>query len=298
MTYPGSRWWSFDFHNHTPASSDYYVQEKSIQPREWLLAYMKANIDCVAITDHNSGDWIDKLQAEYLVMSQTPPSDFRQINIFPGVELTASDGLHIIALFNVQEASGKIHQIKALAKCNDHQNNAESMCSEGAVSICEHIRNLGGVSILAHAEEVNGIFEGSINASTGSFTPKRGGREVDQVLQKCDGIEAHDLSHPALHHFGDKIVGKALVDGSDAHRLQKAGTRSVWIKMTQPSIEGLRLALLDSESSLIRSDSSSASTPPKAPSKRIVSVSVSQLYRRRQSPLELSFSPWFGLHPL
>lgn len=294
MTYPGSRWWKFDFHNHTPASSDYYVQEKSIQPREWLLVFMKANIDCVAVTDHNSGEWIDRLNAEYLVMLQNPPEDFRQISIFPGVELTASDGLHIIALFNVQETSGKIHQIKALAKCNDHQNNAESMCSEGAVSICEHIRHLGGVSILAHAEEVNGVFEGSINASTGSFVPKRGSREIDQVLEKCDGIETHDLAHSALQHFADKIIGKALVDGSDAHRLQKAGTRSVWVKMTEPSIEGLRLALLDSESSLIRLDSSSASTPPKAPSKRIVSVSVSQLYRRRQSPLELSFSPWFN----
>lgn len=35
----GSRWYKFDFHNHTPASHDYKIPD--ISPREWLLAYMK-----------------------------------------------------------------------------------------------------------------------------------------------------------------------------------------------------------------------------------------------------------------
>jgi predicted metal-dependent phosphoesterase TrpH len=43
----GAKWWKFDFHTHTPASMDY--REKELSPREWLLACMKAGIDCVAI---------------------------------------------------------------------------------------------------------------------------------------------------------------------------------------------------------------------------------------------------------
>lgn len=31
---------------------------------------MAAGIDCVAITDHNSGEWIDPLQAAYRQMEQ------------------------------------------------------------------------------------------------------------------------------------------------------------------------------------------------------------------------------------
>ena len=51
--YPGSRWWKFDFHNHTPASSDFDASEIStLQPRDWLLAYMRKDIACVAVTDH------------------------------------------------------------------------------------------------------------------------------------------------------------------------------------------------------------------------------------------------------
>lgn len=63
----GARWWKFDFHTHTPASDDYgkgsnQRELKKISPKEWLLNYMRAEIDCVAITDHNSGAWIDPLK--------------------------------------------------------------------------------------------------------------------------------------------------------------------------------------------------------------------------------------------
>ena len=71
QSFPGSRWWKFDFHNHTPASSDYDPSEKSIvTPEQWLLAYMRAGIDAVVVTDHNSADWIDELQTCLIEMSK------------------------------------------------------------------------------------------------------------------------------------------------------------------------------------------------------------------------------------
>ena len=64
--YPGSRWWKFDFHTHTPASLDTknwqnaIGTDEEVSPKKWLLKYMAAEIDCVAVTDHNSGAWIDR----------------------------------------------------------------------------------------------------------------------------------------------------------------------------------------------------------------------------------------------
>ena len=68
--FPGARWWKFDLHTHTPASVDYgkgpdQAALRRITPRDWLLGYMRAGIDCVAITDHNSGAWIDRLQRRW-----------------------------------------------------------------------------------------------------------------------------------------------------------------------------------------------------------------------------------------
>ena len=48
--YPGSRWWKFDFHTHTPVSSDTFwaQQNPGLAAEDWLLRYMAAAIDCVA----------------------------------------------------------------------------------------------------------------------------------------------------------------------------------------------------------------------------------------------------------
>ncbi len=61
----GARWWKFDFHTHTPASEDYgkgpnQAQLKLIGPKDWLLSFMRAGIDCVAVTDHNSFDELEE----------------------------------------------------------------------------------------------------------------------------------------------------------------------------------------------------------------------------------------------
>jgi len=92
--YPGSRWWKFDFHTHTPASTDTYWAKASepLAPEEWLLRYMAAEIDCLAITDHNSGAWIDHLKAAYDRMQEqadrrTPPEDFGNCTSSPASRL-------------------------------------------------------------------------------------------------------------------------------------------------------------------------------------------------------------------
>ena len=89
-SYPGARWWKFDFHTHTPASRDTLAWQDAIgtpdevTPQKWLLKYMAAGIDCVAVTDHNSGEWIDKLKAAYAQMKHeadtgNTPEGFREL---------------------------------------------------------------------------------------------------------------------------------------------------------------------------------------------------------------------------
>ena len=109
-SYPGSHWWKFDFHTHTPVSKDTLAWQAVIgTPDEltsetWLLKYMAAKIDCVAITDHNSGAWIDQLKAAYAHMKARAdagqaPEDFRELTLFPGVEISVCGGFHLLAIF-------------------------------------------------------------------------------------------------------------------------------------------------------------------------------------------------------
>ena len=99
--YPGARWWKFDLHTHTPASCDTTHWQRAVgTPDEvtlekWLLKYMAADVDCVVVTDHNSGAWVDKLKDAHRLMKQqedaaTPYTGLRELTLFPGVEISAN----------------------------------------------------------------------------------------------------------------------------------------------------------------------------------------------------------------
>ena len=80
LQYPGARWWKFDFHTHTPASVDF--SDRELEPEDWLKAFMEKEIDCVAITDHNSGEWIDRLTHTLKKLQENKPPWFRRIYLF------------------------------------------------------------------------------------------------------------------------------------------------------------------------------------------------------------------------
>ena len=290
--WPGSKWWKFDFHNHTPESSDYDATEKAnLQPREWLLAYMAKEIDCVVVTDHNSGGWIQQLQTALVALADEKPEGYQELILFPGVEFTAQEGIHILGVFPQEQGYEKVVAAKAAAQCNDHQNNAASICDQGAVEICKTIQQNGGLAIAAHAENKCGVLEGTAN-DAGDFNTKHGDRTIELIIEAADAVEVHDLDSSAIIKYVEKLKGVALVDGSDAHKTADAGSRFVWLKMSKPNIEGVRLALCDPESSLFRMGQ--VEDPNAAPVKRVESLVVTDLYLRRQSPLEITFSPWFN----
>ena len=80
---------------------------RQITPEDWLLGFMRAEVDCVAVTDHNSGEWIDKLK-EALKGLQDHPG-YRPLYLFPGVEITANAGIHLLALFDRAKGSAEIN---------------------------------------------------------------------------------------------------------------------------------------------------------------------------------------------
>ena len=96
----GGKWWKFDIHTHTPAS-DFTSDGHEITPEKWLVEHMKKKIDCVAVTDHNSGEWIDRLKDAYQELKETAHPDFRQLYIFPSVEISASNNIHILGIFDL-----------------------------------------------------------------------------------------------------------------------------------------------------------------------------------------------------
>lgn len=302
LNYPGSRWWKFDFHNHTPASSDFDPNEiNTLQPRDWLLAYMRKGIDCVAVTDHNSSGWIEKLQTALAEMASEEPSveGYRPLVLFPGAEITTSESLHVLAIFGPEVSRSVLDGLligKLSLSNSGKKPTAELMFSESISIVIDRIHELNGLAIAAHAEKDNGLLQGKTDISEGAFKPKLSGRTFDDVLPKLDGLEFQNLDNDCYRYFSARIANKALVSGSDwPHRSTNAGSRFCWIKMSEPSFDGLRLALLDPESALRRSDEK-PDDPQPLPEQWIQSIILENMHLRQDGhgSLTLRFNPAYN----
>ena len=169
--YPGARWWKFDFHTHTPASKDTGAWQAAIgtplglTPENWLLKYMAAEIDCVAVTDHNSGEWIDRLKATYAAMKRgaeagNVQAGFRELHLFPGVEISVQGGVHLLAIFYQDASSTIIASVLGgvgfpahLHGETDDKDGAAITC-DSLLHVIEEVQRCGGIAIPAHVDDL------------------------------------------------------------------------------------------------------------------------------------------------
>jgi predicted metal-dependent phosphoesterase TrpH len=178
-----------DLHAHTNASFDCRTTVAQL-----LRAAQKAGLHAVAITDHDSIDAHDealRLAPRY------------GLQVIPGVELTATDGTHIVAYF-----MRKLPTDKSLA------------------GILRFIQEEGGVSCVAHPHR----------SDTGLIYNEEAGRvskkDVEATLTTADLIEAVNFKS-LMRQEGDDLAlakkyNKPVVASTDAHydfEVGKAFTR-------------------------------------------------------------------------
>lgn len=264
--YPGARWWKFDFHTHTPASLDTHAWQNAIgtpeeiTPEKWLLQYMAAGVDCVAITDHNSGAWIDKLKKAYADLVENPPEGFREIFIFPGVEISVNSGFHLLAIFDLDTSTSDIDTLLGNVKYDKTKGDSDGVTIQSGKEVIESILAAGGIPIPAHVDQKKGLLQFLDDKLKKTMLDANTIVQVFKVEMML-AMERINKDIPLPGIYGEHQVQWAEVAGSDCHNFQGEaipGSRYTWVKMSKPSLEGLRLALLDgNEISLRRWDDAS-----------------------------------------
>jgi hypothetical protein len=293
---PGAHWWKFDIHTHSPFSTDFgkgpdQAALQQATPEEWLLAFMSAGIDCVAVTDHNGGSWFDKLVTTLAELDQTKPAGYRPLHLFPGVEVAASAGVHVLGVLSRDKTGADVAALVGAFDYKGEHGAADGTCPQSAEEVIEKIAERAGLPILAHVDQPKGAFV----ALTG--------RPLLQVIEhpRLAAIERRDSGSPTPQSVTDRRLKPTEVVGSDAHHLSSAagpcfpGSRFTWIKMGPPSLEGLRLALIDgNDFSVLRSDTVSPGFDPnRTPEDWIEAVEVSNgRYFGRSQRQRVAFSPW------
>lgn len=307
--YAGARWWKFDFHTHTPASKDTTAWQAAIgtadelTPQKWLLKYMAAGIECVAITDHNSGEWVDRLKAAYLDMKRhadagNPPEGFRELHLFPGVEISVEGGFHLLAIFDPSATCQTISDLLAKVNYAGTRGDSDGVTREGAAKVVERVIAEGGLAIPAHVDGDKGLLQVEVGTRKCSLDTNT----VKQVLQE-QGILALEWasgSSPPPIVLEELKLRFASVVGSDCHSFKGSavpGSRYTWIKMAKPTMEGLRLALLDGqEVSVRRSDECNGFAPFKTPEHFIESIDIrnARYMGRGKTGASLPLNPYFN----
>ncbi len=269
-------------------------------PEKWLLKYMKAQIDCVAVTDHNSGDWIDKLKNAYALMQQrveegTPPAGFRKLTIFPGVEISVNGGIHLLAIFDPETNAEKIDQLLGSVRYKGSIGDTNGVTEASLSDVLQGILNAGGIPIPAHADQSKGLFRVKHNTRECVL-------DARTVLQAVDidglfAVEWLDLQSPPPDCVRKKVDQLTKVLGSDCHGHPNKGvpgSRYTWIKMgATPTLNGVRLALIDGNGvSVWRSDDADF-RPFQIPKHFITSIEIeSARFMGNRNPERLEFSPY------
>jgi histidinol phosphatase-like PHP family hydrolase len=292
-SYIGSKWWKFDFHTHTPASNDYGHGDESykdITPLQWLQNAMYKQLDCVVVTDHNSGEWIDRIKEENesLRLKEPKPDWYHDIIIFPGIEITVADSrtrLHLLAVFDPSCNGDVISSV--LGSCGITSNFGDDTQTSSSTSFIKTIQKINeakGIAIAAHINGKKGLLE-----NDPPITP-----ELNNSLKALTAAEFCGSMCCQTNSDLNKLLEHiSKVAGSDAHKPDEIGIRYSWIKMSKPTIEGLRLALSDCEFCVVNQKSN----PNHNPSCYISNLNIISMYhcgRIPDSPFHIPLHPHFN----
>lgn len=164
--------------------------------------------------------------------------------------MSPNRNIHILAIFGSDKTNSDIDSLLGAVRYRATKGNSDG-CSEcSAVEVIDEIARSSGLAIPAHVDQANGLFK--------VFS----GNTLEQVLDnKCVfAMEITDLAQAKPQLYIGKKLNWAEVLGTDSHHpsgtsVQRyPGGHYTWVKMSEPSYDGLRLALIDGALSLKRSD--------------------------------------------
>ena len=292
----GARWWRFDFHTHTPASMDYGKGPDSqalrqTSPEDWLLDFMRAEIDCIVIADHNTGEWIDRLKSAYSRLREERPTAFRPVVLFPGVEITMNGGAHMLAILNQDATESDIDALLGAVGFPSSSRGTSDACSEQSPQeVARTIRAHNGLAIPAHADLEKGILRSLSGVTLQTLLADNNLDAIELADSTCD--------KPAIYEQSGMDLAEVI--GSDCHHRSGTvgqrypGSHFTWIKMGPPALDALRLALMDGCPLSVQRPES-VGDPNHASHMTVQGIEIRDArYAGRGTPLQLQFSPWMS----
>ena len=227
-----------DFHIHTCLSP---CADLDMHPQALVEKALAAKLDIIAICDHNSSE-----NVPYVIKA----AKGKNIKILPGMEITTSEEVHLIAIFNSLSdlAALQVLVYQHLAGINDEQKfGVQAIVNEkgevegindklliGATDLplnelLNYLHELNGLAIAAHIDRESfsvlsqlGFIDEKTNFDALEITPATGFKQAR--------VKYRELSN------------YSFIMSSDAHYLKDIGEAATKIVLQEPTFAELKMA--------------------------------------------------------
>ena len=217
-----------DLHVHSPDSED-YRGPKDIAPEDFISSFISRGIDMIAITDHNSGSYIDQaVNASGRLNSLNGKS----LTVLPGVELSVYPGIHLLAILPGGGTAAIRDLLSRLGLQSDHHGDSSKLISLSIEDITRAVRLRNGILIGAHCNSTHGI----VNDLSGQA-------RIDWI-EAVDALDINSASDESkidrtMNYVKNQLsLEKPFTFGSDSHDCE-SNTSGMWVKMAEPSFRSL-----------------------------------------------------------
>ncbi len=204
---------------------------------------VELGIEVLAVTDHNSVDGVAAFRSASLN---------RPVHIFPGFELSSSEGVHLLCLYPPDTGDDQLGRY--LGEFGIRVTSPfTQLATKTFAEILEAVHSQGGIAIAAHVTNDRGLFR------VLSGQPRiRAWQDENLLAVQIPGL-IEDLTQdlrPILQnqnpqyrrtHAPEHGLSIAVVNAKDIVQPEQLDDRAAtsWIKMHEVSIDGLRQAFLD-----------------------------------------------------
>jgi len=269
---PGLSYKKLDLHIHSPASYDYH--NTKVTADEIVAKALEMGLDAIAITDHNTGSFIE----------QVKKAANKKIIVFPGVEISSAGGkdgsIHIIALFDPSKGEREITLLLGALHMQQSSKPQDIYSKMSPSEVIDVIYQHNGIAICAHANSNNGI-----------LSDWRGNPRTDVIqnphLLAVEGTDFEDETKKEnKKRVCDFLDGSdpnykrqlAVFQSSDSHEIESIGSRYSLFKLEEISLDGLRQCFYDPDVRIRQKFEDQIENYPK-----ITKVSVNQGFLKNQT---------------
>lgn len=282
----GSEWRKWDLHVHTPAS------DGTGTPEEIVAKAIEEKLAVIAITDHHSVAYIDKVKNA---------ARGKPLTVLSGIEFRSEYGsksVHFIAYFPERHENTVLDScslqdlilsplgvsrttIIAKGKGADSSLNDDEAFKKGMFLVqvdfkqaANLVHDYGGLISVHNGDKTNGLETevkhfGSAPKNAHSLYDSLGTHK-EELLKKY--IDICDVGNSDDSTFYLKTFNKPSIMASDAHNVMDIGSKFTWIK-ADPTFDGLKQILFEPEE---RVKIQEAKPEEKAAYQVIDSVSISE----------------------